>query len=83
MTASLFAQYAVIALAVLLSAVYVVRKQWPHALRAVRVGCAVPLLRDGRPAWLRALGRAIAPAPRVAGEGGCGSCHGCESPQPH
>lgn len=78
MTASLFAQYAVIALAVLASAGYVAQKQWPQALRAVRIGCAVPLLRDGRAAWVQWIGRAIAPAPRM-GEGGCGGCNGCET----
>lgn len=83
MTASLFVQYAVIALAVLASAAYVVRTQWPQALRSARIGCAVPLLRDGRAGWLQALGRAIAPAPRTAGEGGCGACSGCETPPPH
>jgi hypothetical protein len=77
MSASLAMQYVVIALAVLSSAGYVVQKQWPEALRAVRVHCAMPLLRDGRAPWLRSIGRIVAPAPRLAGEGGCGGCDGC------
>ena len=77
MNLSLLIQYGVIALAVLFSAGDVVQKQWPHALRAVRVHCAVPLVREGRAAWLRNIGRAIAPAPRPVGEVGCSGCHGC------
>ena len=77
MSASLAMQYVVIALAVLSSAGYVMQKQWPGTLRAVRVRCAVPLLRDGRAAWLRSIGRVVAPAPRLAGEGGCSGCDGC------
>lgn len=79
MSISLLIQYGVIALAVSFSAGYVVQKQWPQALRAVRVHCAVPLLREGRAAWLRNIGLAIAPAPRLTGEGGCGGCDGCGS----
>ena len=77
MSASLAMQYVVIALAVLCSAGYVMQKQWPGALRAARVRCAVSLLRDGRAPWLRSIGRVVAPAPRLAGEGGCGGCDGC------
>ena len=77
MSASLAMQYVVIALAVLSSAGYVMQKQWPGALRAMRVRCAVSLLRDGRAAWVRSIGRAVAPAPRLVGDGGCGRCDGC------
>ena len=76
MSMSLLAQYTVIAMAVLLSAGYLVQKQWPRAVRAARIRCAVPLLRDRRALWLQSLGRAIAPAPRVA-PGACGTCNDC------
>jgi len=77
MSMSLLVEYGVIALAVSFSAGYVARKQWPETVRAVRVQCAVPLLREGRAAWLRRIGRAIAPVPRLVGEGGCDGCDGC------
>ena len=76
MTTGLLAQYLVIALAVLVSVVVVMRKQFPNATRRLRIAIALPLLREGRPAWLRALARRIAPA----GQGGgrdCGGCNGC------
>ena len=79
MNLSLLAQYVVIALAVMLSAGYVIKKQWPEQLRSARIVCAMPLLREGRSAWMRSVGRIIAPAPRLAGEGGCGGCDGCGS----
>lgn len=77
MDAGLFAQYAVIALAVLASIVVVLRKQFPDATRRVRIAIALPLLREGAPAWLKAWGRAIAPAPRSGGKD-CGGCNGCD-----
>ena len=78
MTASLLAQYLVIALAVLVSAGVVMKKQFPGAWRRLRIAFAVPLLREGRPGWLRAAGRRIAPpASAIVGEGGCGGCDGC------
>lgn len=77
MNASLAMQYLVIALAVCASAAYVTQRQWPGALRAARIRCAIPLLREGRAAWLRRIGRVVSPAPRLAGEGSCGSCDGC------
>lgn len=76
MTASLLAQYAVIALAILLSAAYVVRRQFPAGVRRLRVACALPLVREGRSLWLQRLGRYIAPAPLAAGSE-CGGCHNC------
>ena len=80
MSASLLVQYVVIALAVVLSAAVVVKKQFPGAWRRLRVGLALPLLREGRPAWLRAAGRRIAPPAAMAGDGACGSCDNCGPP---
>ena len=76
MSAGLLAQYLVIALAVLVSAVVVMHKQFPNATRRLRIAIALPLLRDGRPAWLRALAKKIAPPGQGAGED-CGGCNGC------
>ena len=76
MTAGLFAQYLVIALAVLASVVVVMRKQFPDATRRLRIAVALPLLREGRPDWMRALARKIAP-PGQGGGKDCGGCNGC------
>lgn len=76
MTAGLLVQYLVIALAVLASAVVVMRKQFPNATRRLRIAIALPLLREARPAWLRVLARKIAP-PGQGGGKDCGGCNGC------
>lgn len=69
-------QYVLTGLAVSLSAGFVVRRQFPQAVRNARIAIAVPLLREGRPPALRGLGRLLAPAPRVSGSA-CGGCNGC------
>ncbi|MBB3778982.1 hypothetical protein FHY16_001738 [Xanthomonas campestris] len=76
MDLSLTLQYVVIALAVLLSLWVVMKKQFPGTLRRLRGAVAIGLLRDGRPAWMRALGRRVAPqaAQNAAACGGCDSC---------
>ena len=76
MDAGLALQYAVVAAVVALSAWMVLRRQFPAAARRLRVALAVPLVRDGRPAWMRALGLWIAP-PVAGGGRGCGGCNGC------
>ena len=75
MDAGLFAQYVVIAIAVLISAVVVARKQFPSGVRRLRIACALPLVREGRPQWMRKLGKRIAPAARASGP----NCSGCDS----
>lgn len=80
MSAGLLLQYGAIALAVLVSAWVVMRKQFPRATRSLRIACALPLLRTGRPRWMHALGRIVAPAAGAAGET-CDGCSGCE-PKP-
>ena len=77
MTIPLALQYVVIALAVAASAAVVMRKQFPNATRKLRVALALPLLREGTPAWLKPIGRAIAPPPRAAGKG-CDGCNSCD-----
>lgn len=76
MHGSLLLQYLVVALAVLVSAAVVMHKQFPNATRRLRIALALPLLRDGRPGWLRALARRIAP-PGQGGGKDCGGCNGC------
>lgn len=76
MSTSLLLQYLVIALAVLVSAWVVLKKQFPGTARTLRGAIAVRLLKPNRAAWLQALGRRIAPAP-TAGAGACGGCDSC------
>lgn len=77
MDAGLLAQYLVIALLVLASLWVVMRSQFPATTRKLRIAIALPLLREGRPVWLRALGRRIAP-PGKGGGHGCAGCDNCE-----
>jgi hypothetical protein len=74
---SLALQYAVIAVAVLVSAWVVFRKQAPGAARRLRITVALPLVREGRPGWMRALGKWIAPVSNASADG-CGGCSGCD-----
>ena len=76
MDASLALQYFVIALAVIASAWVVANKQLPMAMRKLRIALAIPLVRQDKPEWLRALGKKIAPPPSAAGS--CGGCDKCE-----
>lgn len=80
MSVSLALQYAVVGLAVLVSAVVVLQTQWPNATRRLRIAVALPLVRS-QPAILQMIGRRIAPAARV-GSGACGGCDGCSSDDP-
>ena len=82
MDAGLLAQYAVIAVAVLVSAVFVAKRQFPGAVRRLRIAMAVPMVREGRPQWLRNLGRRIAP-PGKQFDDACGGCNGCGPSKPH
>lgn len=66
----------IVALLVLAAAAFVVHDRAPGLSRRLRVPMAVPLVREGRPAWVKRAGRWIAP-PRVASNG-CAGCTGCE-----
>ncbi len=79
MSAYLLLQYAAIALAVVASAAFVAKKQFPNATRRLRVACALPLVREGRPGWVRAMGRWIAPPASLTGAGACGGCDSCDT----
>ncbi len=72
----MFLQYAVIALAVLVSAGVVAKKQFPDAVRRLRAAVALPLIRQTHVPRLQALGRRIAPP---AGSGGASCCGGCDN----
>jgi hypothetical protein len=82
MDLTLLLQYVVIALAALVSAWVVAKKQFPNATRKARVALALPMLREGRPDWLRGLGRWIAPPVAQGGAGACGGCSSCEPAAP-
>jgi hypothetical protein len=75
---SLALQYIVIALAVAVSAWVVLKKQFPDAVRRLRVALALSLVREGRPVWLRDIGKIIAPAPKT-GADACGACNSCDT----
>jgi hypothetical protein len=77
----LLLQYAVIVLAAAAaSAWWLLRSLAPALERRLRIAVALPLLRNGRPQWMRALGRRIAPSPQSAT--GCGGCDSrCDSAQ--
>ena len=72
----LWLQYAVIGAVVVLALWIFARKQLPGTLRKVRLALAAPLVREGRPAWMRTLARWIAP-PGGAGVSSCGGCTDC------
>ena len=75
MSAGLLLQYAVVALAAATSVLVVLHKRFPNTARRLRVALALPLLRAGRPGWMRAIGRWLAPAPASGKDcGGCDSC---------
>ena len=79
MSTSLLLQYLVIGLAVLASVAHVASSRFPAGVRRLRVSMALPLLREGRASWLRALGRRIAPLPSAMASNGCGGCNNCSS----
>lgn len=74
---SLLLQYVAIAVAVLLSVWVVAKKQLPGSVRKLRVAIALPLLREGKPAWLRSIGRRVSPVVGKAGDSACGGCDNC------
>ena len=76
MGTGLFAQYVLIALAVLASAGFIVQRQFPAGMRRLRIAFAVPLVREGRAPWLQRIGRTLAPPSTSAKT--CGSCNGCD-----
>ena len=76
MDASLALQYAIIAVAVVVSLWVVLKKQFPGPLRRLRGALALPLLRQGSVGWRYRLGRWIAPPPSGV-DASCGGCNSC------
>lgn len=72
----LWLQYLVIAVVVLVALWMFLRRQLPGVARRLRLAVAAPLARDGRPPWMRALARRVAP-PARGGAAVCGGCNGC------
>jgi hypothetical protein len=73
---SLGLQWTVVLLALAASCAYLARRQWPHAIDALRRRLTIWLLRPDRAGPLRRLGRRLAPSPRVSlpATGACGGC---------
>jgi hypothetical protein len=67
----------VLALAVFASLLVVWRAVHPDSLRRARADLALAWLAPGRARWVKALGRRIAPKPRVADAGRRSACGGC------
>ena len=79
MHAGLLAQYVAIGLAVVASALFVLHSRWPAGVRRLRIACAVPLVREARPAWVRKVGKWIAPSVANGAPGCETGCDGCSS----
>ena len=75
----LLAQYVVVAIAVLASAAFVLQSRWPAGVRRLRIAFALPLVREARPAWVRGVGKWIAPAALPNGASCDQACGGCSS----
>src|SRR3546814_15595581 len=76
---SIVLQSLLVALAVLWSVIYLVRRQFPAAVRRLRVTLALRMLAGSRPAWQQRLGRRLAPP--VAASAACAAastCGGCD-----
>ncbi|PKM15343.1 MAG: hypothetical protein CVV12_09180 [Gammaproteobacteria bacterium HGW-Gammaproteobacteria-2] len=81
---SMTLQYLLLALALLWSIAFIVQRQFPSALRALRVRLVLRLLASSRPAWQQRLGRKLAPPPAIASTCAVGSgCGGCEKAGSH
>lgn len=81
MDKGLLLQYLIIALAVLVSAWVVLKKQFPGVLRRLRGALALWLVKPQRSPRLQAWGRRLAPPPASSG-GACGGCSSCGPSEP-
>ena len=73
----LWLQYALVGAVVVLALWIFLKKQLPGTLRKARIALAAPLVREGRPPWMRSLARRIAPPSGGGGSSACGGCDGC------
>ncbi|HEX7988920.1 MAG TPA: DUF6587 family protein [Stenotrophomonas sp.] len=81
MDKGLLLQYLIIALAVLVSAWVVLKKQFPGVLRKLRGLLALWLVKPQRSPRLQAWGRRLAP-PAASAAGACGGCNSCGPSEP-
>ncbi len=81
MEKGMWLQYLIIALAVLVSAWVVLKKQFPGVLRGIRGALALWLVKPTHSQRLQAWGRRLAPPAASAG-GACGGCSSCETKAP-
>lgn len=82
MSAGLLFETLLLALVFFASLLVVWRAVHPGSLRRARTDLALALLAPARPAWIKRIGRWIAPRPRagISGPGaGCGGCGGDSS----
>jgi hypothetical protein len=77
MDAALLAQYVLVALAVVGSVAFVVRRQFPGTLRKARLACALRLRRHPEGSLAHRLGTRLAPAGTPVADG-CGGCDACD-----
>ena len=77
MHAGLLAQYVVIGVVVAASAGFVLQSRWPAGVRRLRIACALPLVREARPTWVRRVGLRIAPVAMRADAKCASNCGGC------
>ena len=73
-------QHAAVGALVVASTWTVLRHQFPMLAHRLRIALALPLVRDGRPRWMRALGLHIAPRGDNMATA-CGGCRGCAPPR--
>ncbi len=78
----LWLQYAAVGAIVAVALWIFLKKQLPGTLRRARLALAAPLVREGRPAWMRTLARRIAPPSRGVGASACGGCDNCGPDEP-
>lgn len=82
MSAGLLLETLLLALVFFASLLAVWRAVHPDSLRRARTDLALALLAPARPAWIKRLGRWIAPRPRAGTSSpgaGCGGCGGDSS----
>jgi hypothetical protein len=81
-TQGLLIQYVIIALVVLASALYALRKLAPQLTSRWLAAASIRLGRPGHAAWLRALGRRLQPKQATGNcSDGCSTCGAC-GPKP-
>ena len=82
MSTSLLLQYVIIGLVVLISVLIVVRKLAPKFSNRWLAAASIRFNRQGRPVWVRAIGRRLQPKEATGDcSDGCATCGAC-GPKP-